>query len=109
MPVLPSGWRRGAYRAALARDPGFLPAQVNQSAFEEARGRTQATEIPLRRTVLAHPAAGEPRYALVPLQVWRGRVANAAGTLAEAPALAPDEPRFALCTGARTASPRPLG
>ncbi|MCZ8149800.1 MAG: multiheme c-type cytochrome [Roseomonas sp.] len=84
-----------AYRAALARDPGFLPALVNQSAFEEARGRPETAEMLLRRAAVAHPAAAEPRYALALLLVRGGRVADAAGTLAEAAALAQDEPRYA--------------
>jgi tetratricopeptide (TPR) repeat protein len=84
-----------AYRAALALDPGFLPALVNQAGFEEARGRPEAAEALLRRAVAAHPAQAEPLYALALLQVRRGRTAEAAAGLAAAAALAPEEPRFA--------------
>lgn len=84
-----------AYRAALARDPAFLPALVNQAAFEEARGRPEAAEALLRRAVAAHPAEAEPLYALALLQVRRGRAVEAEGALAAAVALAPGEPRYA--------------
>jgi predicted CXXCH cytochrome family protein len=84
-----------AYRAALARDPGFLPALVNQAGFEEARGRPDAAEALLRRAVAAHPAEAEPLYALALLQARRGRAAAAEATLAGVVALAPGEPRYA--------------
>jgi len=83
-----------AYRAALARDPGFLPALVNQAAFEEGRGRAEAAETLLRRAVAAHPAEAEPLYALALLQVRRGRIAEATGMLGAAARLAPDQPRY---------------
>jgi len=84
-----------AYRTALARDPAFLPALVNQAGFEEARGRPEAAEALLRRAVAAHPAEAEPLYALALLQVRRGRAVEAEGALAAAVALAPGEPRYA--------------
>jgi len=84
-----------AYRAALARDPAFLPALVNQAGFEEARGRPEAAEALLRRAVAAHPTDATPVYALALLQLRRGRVAEAERNLATATALAPEEPRFA--------------
>ena len=84
-----------AYRAALARDPGFLPALVNQAAFEESRSRPEAAEALLRRAVAAHPTDAEPLYALALLQVRRGRVGEAADTLAATARLAPDQPRYA--------------
>jgi predicted CXXCH cytochrome family protein len=84
-----------AYRAALARDPAFLPALVNQAGFEEARGRPEAAEALLRRAVAAHPVEAEPLYALALLQVRRGRAVEAEGALAAAVALAPGEPRYA--------------
>jgi tetratricopeptide (TPR) repeat protein len=84
-----------AYRAALARDPGFLPALVNQAAFEEARGRPEAAEALLRRAVAAHPADAEPLFALALLHVRRGRIGAATDTLAATARLAPDQPRYA--------------
>ncbi|WP_198369917.1 cytochrome c3 family protein [Roseomonas rosulenta] len=84
-----------AFRAALARDPAFLPALVNQAAFEEARGRPEVAEALLRRAVSAHAADGEPVYALALLQVRRGRIVEATATLEAAARLAPDQPRFA--------------
>jgi tetratricopeptide (TPR) repeat protein len=84
-----------AYRAALARDPAFLPALVNQAGLEEARGRPEAAEALLRRAVAAHPAEAEPLYALALLQVRRGRTAEAEHALSAAVALAPGEPRYA--------------
>jgi Flp pilus assembly protein TadD len=84
-----------AYRTALARDPAFLPALVNQAAFEEARGRPEAAEALLRRAVAAHPADAEPLYALALLQVRRGRLPEAEGSLSAAVALVPGEPRYA--------------
>jgi tetratricopeptide (TPR) repeat protein len=84
-----------AYRAALARDPAFLPALVNQAGLEEARGRPEAAEALLRRAVAAHPAEAEPLYALALLQVRRGRTAEAEHALSAAVALAPREPRYA--------------
>ncbi|CAH0131764.1 cytochrome c3 family protein [Roseomonas sp. CECT 9278] len=84
-----------AFRAALARDPGFLPALVNQAAFEEARGRPDAAEALLRRAVAAHAADAEPLYALALLQVRRGRIAEAITMLDASTRLAPDQPRYA--------------
>jgi tetratricopeptide (TPR) repeat protein len=84
-----------AFRAALARDPAFLPALVNQAAFEEARGRPGAAEALLRRAVAAHTADAEPLYALALLQVRRGRLAEAITMLDAAVRLAPDQPRYA--------------
>ena len=84
-----------AYRAALARDPAFLPALVNQAGFEEARGRPEAADALLRRAVAAHPTDATPVYALALLQLRRGRVAEAERNLEAAAALAPEEPRYA--------------
>lgn len=84
-----------AYRDALARDPAFLPALVNQAAFEEARRRPEAAEALLRRAVAAHPAEAEPLYALALLQVRRGRLDEATTMLAATTNLAPDQPRYA--------------
>lgn len=84
-----------AYRAALARDPAYLPALVNQAAFEEARGQPEAAEALLRRAVTAHPTETEPLYALALLQVRQGRMGQATATLAATTTLAPDQPRYA--------------
>lgn len=84
-----------AYRAALARDPAFLPALVNKAAFEEARGRPEDAEALLRRAVAAHPTEPEPLYALALLQVRRGRIGEATETLATTVSLAPEQPRYA--------------
>ena len=84
-----------AYRDALARDPAFLPALVNQAGFEEARRRPEAAEALLRRAVAAHPTEAEPLYALALLQVRRGRLGEAGESLAATVRLAPEEPRYA--------------
>ena len=84
-----------AYRAALARDAGFLPALVNMAGMEEARGRPEAAEALLRRAVASHPEAADPLYALALLRVRRGRMPEALEALAGAAALAPEEPRYA--------------
>jgi tetratricopeptide (TPR) repeat protein len=83
-----------AFRAALALDPAFLPALVNQAAFEEARARPDAADALLRRAVAAHAADAEPLYALALLQVRRGRIAEATAMLDAAARLAPDQPRY---------------
>jgi Flp pilus assembly protein TadD len=84
-----------AYRAALSRDPAFLPALVNHAAFDEARGRPEAAEALLRRAVTFHPTDAEPVYALALLQVRRGRVEEAVRNLSAAASLAPEAPRYA--------------
>jgi tetratricopeptide (TPR) repeat protein len=93
-----------AYGAALARDPAFLPALVNQAGFKEARGRPEAAEALLRRAVAAHPAEAEPLYALALLQVRRGRAKEAEANLSAAVALAPGEPRYAYAQALALAS-----
>jgi tetratricopeptide (TPR) repeat protein len=76
-------------------EAAFLPALVNQAAFEEAHGRPGAAEALLRRAVASHPTDAEPVYALALLQVRRGRVEEAVRNLSAAASLAPEAPRYA--------------
>lgn len=92
------------FRTALALDPGFLPALINQSAFEEARGRPEAAEALLRGAGASHAANADPFYALGLLQAPTRRIAEATAMVDAALGLAPDQPRFAYthrsrCTG----------
>ncbi len=84
-----------AWRDALARDPGFLPALVNMADFESRRGGHAAVEALLARAIAANPTQAEVPYALGLARVRAGRAAAALDPLAAAVALAPGEPRYA--------------
>jgi tetratricopeptide (TPR) repeat protein len=84
-----------AYRSALKRDPGFVPAYVNLADLKRAQKRDAEAEAVLRDGVRAAPEAAALREALGLALVRQGRKAAALAELAAARKSAPDEARYA--------------
>lgn len=84
-----------ALRAAIARQPQFVPAYVNLADVLRAAGREQDAERVLREAIAAVPAAADAYNALGLALVRQRRLPEALDALARAATLAPDRPRFA--------------
>lgn len=83
-----------AYRRALEREPGFLPALVNLADLYRGLQRDEQAEALLREAVERHPRAAEAHHALGLCRVRRGDLDGALAHLERAFELAPEEPRF---------------
>jgi predicted CXXCH cytochrome family protein len=81
-----------AYRAAIRKDPAFVPAYVNLADLQRAQGRS--SEALLRDGVAAAPRAAALHHALGLALVREQRLGDAAAALQRAAELAPDNPRF---------------
>lgn len=78
-----------AFAEALRRDPDFLPALVNQAAFEAGRGRNDQAVALLQHAVTAHPTSADAHYALGLALVRAGRRVEATPRFVDAAALGP--------------------
>ena len=84
-----------AYRTALRLDPGFAPAYVNLADLYRAQGRDGEGETLLLQGLAAVPADASLHHALGLLQVRKGDLTAALGSLARAADLGPENPRHA--------------
>ena len=81
-----------AYRAAIGKDRGFVPAYVNLADLLRAQGRS--AEAVLREGVAAVPRAAALHHALGLALVREQRLPDAVAALQRAAELAPDNARF---------------
>ena len=84
-----------AYREALRRDPGFVPAYVNLADLKREQQRDAEAEAVLRSGLRAVPDAAALREALGLTLVRQGKKAAALAEFAGARKAAPAEPRYA--------------
>ena len=73
-----------AYRSALWRDPGFLPARANLALLYNRTGRNEEAERVLREALEFAPGEGELHYSLGLLLAEAGRLDEAADALGRA-------------------------
>ncbi len=85
---------QAAYRDALARDAGFVPAWLHWANLTQRRDET-ATAAKLREGLARVPASAELRHALGLSLVRQGRAGDAVSWLVDAARAAPDNPRYA--------------
>jgi len=83
-----------ALRAALLRDPGFLPAVVSLSQWLEQHGRADDARSLLADQVNRHPASGLLRQTQALALIRAGRTAEAMVALREAVRLEPDNAHY---------------
>jgi tetratricopeptide (TPR) repeat protein len=81
-----------AYRSAIAKDPGFVPAYVNLADLLRAQGK--GSEAVLRQGLAAAPRAAALHHALGLALVREQRLADALPALQRAAELAPADVRF---------------
>jgi len=84
-----------AYRAALQRDPQFVPAYVNLAELQRASGGESLGIATLRRGLAAVPDAPALHYALGLALHRQGEAGAALAELAEAARLGPEDPSYA--------------
>ncbi|MDJ0852718.1 MAG: tetratricopeptide repeat protein [Myxococcota bacterium] len=84
-----------AYRRALARAPGFVPAAVNLADVHRLQERHAEAEATLRRALESAPASADLHHALGLALVRLGRREAALASLEQAASLAPERPRYA--------------
>jgi predicted Zn-dependent protease len=84
-----------AYRAALRREPRFVPAFANLADVRREQRRDADAEAILRDGLRAVPNAAALREALGLALVRQGKKSAALAELAAARKAAPDEPRYA--------------
>ncbi len=87
------------FRAAIERDPLFVPAYANLSDLYRVRGMDNAAEEVLRQGMARQPEAAALHHAMGLLQVRNGDVDAALRALAQAARLSPDDARFAYVYG----------
>jgi len=87
------------YVQARRRNPGFVPAYVNQADMYRALGREEDGERILRQGLEAAPEAAAIHHALGLLMVRTGRQAEAMQSLQQAYRLGPDNPRLGYVYG----------
>lgn len=85
-----------AYRAAIALDPGSVPARVNLADLYRAQGRDAEGEALLRQAIALAPDTAAVHHALGLVLIRRGQLDEAMPYLEEASTMSPGEPRFAL-------------
>jgi tetratricopeptide (TPR) repeat protein len=88
-----------AYRAALVREPWFLPAYVNLADLYRATAREERAEQVLRQALGVAPESPEVHHALGLALIRQDNVAEAMGFLRRAAELRPAEPRYAYVYG----------
>lgn len=84
-----------AYRAALARDPTFVPAYANLAELQRASGSESLAIATLRRGLEAVPDAAALHYGLGLALHRQGDAAGALAELAAAAKLGADDPNYA--------------
>jgi predicted CXXCH cytochrome family protein len=88
-----------AFRAAVARDPGFAPAYVNLADALQRRGVEPDAETLLREALARDAEEPTLHFALALSLVRSGNLDAAIEELRRTVALAPDVPRFAYTLG----------
>lgn len=83
-----------AYRRALLRDPGYVPAYANLTDLLRRAGRDQEAAALLERGLAARPEAAELHHARGLLQVRSGAMTAALVSLERAASLLPKNARF---------------
>ncbi len=84
-----------SFRAAVARQPQFVPGYLNLADVARARGREDDAEDALRRGLAAVPDNAMLHHSLGLTLVRRHQATDAIAELGRAATLAPDEARFA--------------
>jgi tetratricopeptide (TPR) repeat protein len=83
------------YHTALRIDPRFVPARINLAMLDDQQGKMGEAEGELRRVIELEPKMAEAHYSLGLLLGEDDRhMAAAAQSLAQAVALAPENPRM---------------
>ena len=82
------------YKAALSRDPTFVPAYINLADLYRMQGREMEGEAQLRQALELDPEVAELHHSLGLLLVRQNRHDEALASLAKSVELAPDQPRF---------------
>lgn len=85
---------RASFKEAIAIDPAFDAAIASLADLERAVGDEQAAEAILQQSLQRSPRSATLLHAFGLSLVRQRRYEQALGMLAEAAALAPDEPRF---------------
>lgn len=88
-----------AFGEALRRDPGYLPAYVNQADLLRTLDREADAERVLRAGIAARPNAASLHHALGLLMIRTGRTEAAMESLKTAYEFAPEAPRFGYVYG----------
>ncbi len=83
-----------AFRRAIARDAGFVPARVNLAMLLNGLGRNEEAEQALREAIAHSGEQGELHYNLGLLLAETGRLEEAAQSLGRAAGLMPRQPRL---------------
>jgi tetratricopeptide (TPR) repeat protein len=88
-----------AYRAAIARQPQYVPPYLNLADLLARAGREGEAEAVLRQALVAAPETAMAHHALGLALIRQKRVSDAVTELTRAAELAPDEARFAYVLG----------